>query len=131
MKEIYEKLRIYTIIFIFGAASYCILELFYKGSSHWSMAICGGICFSFIYFMSNILRGAGILKIALISTLFITICELIFGFIFNILLGYNIWDYANERLNFLGQICIKFSTLWFILSIPSIYLSRIFKKCLE
>lgn len=40
----------------------------------------------------------------LISGIHITLHELLAGYIFNILLKLNIWNYSNEFLNFKGQI---------------------------
>ena len=61
--------------------------------------------------MGYILRG-------LTGSLIITSVELLFGCIFNIWLKMNVWDYSRFRLNLLGQICLLYSTLWGILSIP-------------
>jgi uncharacterized membrane protein len=48
--------------------------------------------------------------------LIITGIELVFGITFNIILKEGVWDYSNMPLNFLGQICVPFSLLWFLLS---------------
>ena len=29
-----------------------------------------------------------------------------------------LWDYATQPLNLMGQVCIGFSALWFLLSVP-------------
>ncbi len=51
----------------------------------------------------------------LMGALIITAVELLFGYIFNLKYGMNVWDYSNMPLNFLGQICLPFSVLWFLL----------------
>ena len=48
--------------------------------------------------------------------LIITTVELIFGIAFNLILREHVWDYSNVPLNFMGQICVPFSLLWFMLS---------------
>lgn len=50
----------------------------------------------------------------LIGGTFITIAEFITGCIVNLWLGWNIWNYTT--LDFLGQISIGSSILWFFLS---------------
>jgi len=126
-----SKLRLYTILFAFGGSAYCVTELLWRGRTHWSMALCGGICFCYIYAVNSKLRKASILKQALICSLFITTAELIFGFILNILFCANVWDYSRVFGNFMGQICIPFSFAWFAVSIPCLLFCRFLKKCLE
>lgn len=46
----------------------------------------------------------------------ITVIELIFGVVFNLILKEHIWDYSNVPLNFMGQICVPFSLIWLVLS---------------
>ena len=55
--------------------------------------------------------------------------ELAVGAVFNLGLGWRIWDYSGQPLNFKGQICLLYSGLWYLLSLPiawiSAYLYRI------
>ena len=39
-------------IFITGGTLYTLTELIWRGHSHWSMGICGGLCFSLMYLIS-------------------------------------------------------------------------------
>ena len=52
----------------------------------------------------------------LLGGFIITLTELVTGLIFNKWLGFNIWDYSNNPLNFLGQIDIIHSICWLILT---------------
>lgn len=52
----------------------------------------------------------------LAGAVIITAVELVFGIAFNLILKEHVWDYSNVPLNFLGQICLPFSLLWFLLS---------------
>ncbi len=131
MKKIYEKMKIYTILFIFGGALYCILELSYSGHTHFSMAICGGASLAFIYFINSRFREISIIKQAAICCIFITSSELLCGLIVNIVWGLDIWNYSALRWNFYGQICLVYSSLWFVLSLVSLYMCRVLKKYLE
>ncbi len=61
----------------------------------------------------------------------ITTLEFIVGYIVNIILKWNVWDYSNMPFNIMGQICLGFSTLWFALGIPMTKVSDFLKKKLE
>lgn len=37
----------------------------------------------------------------------ICIVELLTGVIFNLYLHFNLWDYSQDKFNFMGQICLK------------------------
>ncbi len=110
--------RCYFIFFI-GAFGYCLLEILWRGYTHSSMGIAGGICLLGIYHISK-LRYSRIFK-AMLSAVFITLTEFIFGIILNISLHLDIWDYSSTPLNFMGQICLPFSFLWFVLSYIAIF----------
>ena len=107
-------------IFIAGAFGYCLLEILWRGYTHPSMGIAGGLCLIGIYYISK-LNYSRVFR-AVLSTLLITLTEFIFGVILNILLKLNIWDYSGMPFNFLGQICLPFSLLWFVLSYTLIFI---------
>jgi uncharacterized membrane protein len=52
----------------------------------------------------------------------ITAIEFVAGIILNIILQLNVWDYSNMPFNILGQVCLPFSFLWFLLSFAAIWL---------
>ncbi|OAA83047.1 putative ABC transporter permease [Clostridium ljungdahlii] len=51
----------------------------------------------------------------------ICIVELLTGVFFNLYLHFNLWDYSQEKFNFMGQICLKNSIYWYVLSIVIIW----------
>lgn len=102
------------LIFIIGAFGYCFLEILWRGYTHPSMGIAGGLCLIGIYYI-NKLNCSRFIR-AFLSTLLISFTEFIFGVVLNIILHLNIWNYSSIPLNFMGQICLPFSLLWFILS---------------
>ncbi len=63
----------------------------------------------------------------LIGMIMITILEFITGNIVNVYLGWKIWDYSKEPLNFLGQICLSASIGWYFLSSVGIVLDDYFR----
>lgn len=52
----------------------------------------------------------------LIGMVIITVLEFVIGAVFNLVLKENVWNYSNMPLNILGQICVPFSAIWFMLS---------------
>ena len=110
----------YIILFIIGGNSYFYVELLWRGYSHITMFFLGGLCFVLIGLINEILVEMPLLIQQGISSLIITTLELVFGLAFNILLGMNIWDYSNLKFNFMGQISLRYSILWFFLSLPAI-----------
>ena len=42
----------YLVVYLSGAALYGLLELSWRGWTHWTMLLCGGFCFTLMYFVS-------------------------------------------------------------------------------
>ena len=80
------------------------------------MFLVGGICFILIGLINEITPKIALLKQMGMSAIIITLIEFISGCILNIWLGLNIWDYTDEPFNLLGQINLKHSLYWFLLS---------------
>jgi hypothetical protein len=104
-----------------GAAGYGVLELLWRGRTHWSMLLAGGLCFSFLYMLSSVDSMSNGKKL-LLGGLMITTVELLFGILLNLRLGWNIWDYSSRALNLKGQICALYSFYWFLICIPGLRL---------
>ena len=69
--------------------------------------------------LSERMQGRGILLQALVGAVAVTAIELTFGIVVNLWLGWKVWDYAARPLNLLGQICLPFSFVWFLLCAPA------------
>lgn len=110
----------YFIMFGLGAFAYGLLEVIWRGYSHWSMMIAGGLCFIVFSVISQRLRDVHLLYKCILGSLTVTSVELIFGSIFNLTLHMEVWDYSNIPLNLYGQVCLLFSVLWGFLSIVAI-----------
>ncbi|MBE6543929.1 MAG: hypothetical protein E7675_05970 [Ruminococcaceae bacterium] len=115
-----------TFAFMFGAGVYSIIEILYRGYTHPSMTITGGICCVAVYCFA--ISKIGYLKSAVLSAVFITLSELCVGLLVNRILGLNVWDYSHHKFNIMGQICPLFSAIWLILSMISIPLCRYMDK---
>ena len=118
------------IVFVIGSLGYCVIEMLWRGYTHWTMAIAGGISFLLIYNV-NLRFSSKLLIKCLFSSLCITGVEFVFGILFNLILGLNIWDYSELPYNLFGQISLLYSVMWFFLSIPLIKLCDILKITLE
>ncbi len=106
-----------------GAVGYSGLELLWRGRTHWSMMLAGGICFLSFGNIGSKMRGRRLVDRCIAGSLTVTAVEMIFGMIFNIALKKKVWDYSNIPLNFMGQICLLYSVLWGLLCIPCIPLA--------
>lgn len=118
-----KQLIKYGFLFLIGGLIYILLEIISRGWSHWTMFVLGGICFiSMGLFNEDINWGMPLLLQMLCGGAVITLLELSTGFIVNLWLGWGVWDYSKEWGNFLGQICLKASAIWFLLSAVGIIL---------
>ena len=113
----------YLFLFLVGGAIYCVIELLYRGYTHPSMYILGGLCFIVCGLFNEIFEWDTPLLIQmLLSSIAITDLEFITGIIVNLILHLNVWDYSNIPFNLLGQICLPFCIIWFFLSLIGIVL---------
>lgn len=62
-----------------------------------------------------------------LSSLIITVLELITGLIVNIWLKMDIWDYSSLPYNFKGQICLLYSFFWFLVSSVAIVMDDLLR----
>lgn len=119
MKQLLKALFLWAI----GGCIYYAVELIWRGYSHWTMFILGGLCFVLIGAINELYTwDVSLISQMLISALVITALELITGLIVNIGLGWGIWDYSQVPYNFYGQICLLYTVFWFFLSLPGILL---------
>lgn len=117
MKNLLKNLLIFS---IFGL-TYGLIEILWRGYTHPSMIIVGGICGLIVGLLNENNKKMDVLQQMIIGMIVVTIFEFISGYILNIKLGLGIWDYSNMKYNFMGQVCPQFSTAWFFLSYVVIY----------
>lgn len=123
MKQL-KTLCKYIILALIGGMIYVAIEFAFRGYSHWSMFCCGSLCFVVVGGLNEwIPWEMSLWKQALLGGLCVTIIELIFGLIFNVWLGYRVWDYSNLPLSFFyNQVNLLFSLAWCGLSLIGIIL---------
>lgn len=109
----------YFAVFILGGVMYGGLELLWRGWTHWTMLLCGGVCFALMYRIGQTtLNGV---KKCVMSAAVITSVEFVTGCVVNIKLGLGVWDYSSQGLNLMGQICPRFALMWLGLSVPGLW----------
>lgn len=108
--------RVLTIWAVLGAA-YVTLEILFRGRSHPSMLIVGGLCGLLVGAINQIPRfyRAPIATQAAIGALIVLAVEFASGCVLNLWLGLGVWDYTNQPGNVLGQICPLYGLLWFFI----------------
>ena len=108
----------YGFVFMLGAAVYSYLEMVCRGRTHWSMMLAGGAALCWMYFMQKNMQPVGRLVRCLIGCMAITGMEFLLGLLLNRRLRLYVWDYSGLAFNVLGQVCPKYSALWFLLCFP-------------
>ena len=109
-------------IFLVMGCIYTSIELVLRGFTHPSMIILGGLCGMLIGLINNIAPNKNLYKQCFLNMLIVTFLEFIFGYILNIKMGLNVWDYSDLPFDFMGQVSLIFSIFWFFLSIVAIWL---------
>ena len=113
-------------VFALGSILYGLTEILWRGWTHWTMLLCGGICFTLMYLVSG--SELSLVKKWLLSTCIITTVEFVAGCIVNLRLHWQVWDYSSLPFNLLGQICPRFILMWFALSIPGVALCTLLHR---
>ncbi len=113
-------------VFVFGSILYGLTEILWRGWTHWTMLLCGGLCFTLMYLVSG--SELSLFKKWVLSTCLITTVEFLTGCIVNLGLHWQVWDYSAMRFNLLGQICPQFILMWFLLSIPGTELCLLLRR---
>ena len=122
MKKFIGKLG----LFLSCGFIYCMIEILFRGWSHWSMFVSAGFLGVFcVDSVNNVLSfDCDYIVQILISTILCTIGEGISGIILNVWLQLNVWDYSKMAFGtfFFGQCNIFFCVAWAVLSAVCIVL---------
>ena len=101
------KVLEYGGVFTAGGLGYGGLELLWRGRTHWSMLLCGGVCAVLIYLIAGrertVLWRRWTLCAAAVTT---------------------VEYFTGVLVNVLGQICPLYTLFWFGLAIPGVWLGR-------
>lgn len=119
----------YILVYMTGAVLYGLLELGWRGWTHWTMLLCGGACFLLMYLIA--LTALPLLRKSILSAVATVTLEFYTGCLVNLRLGWQIWDYSALPWNLLGQICPQFLLLWLALSLPGLWLCSRLRRILR
>ena len=122
-----KKYKELFVVFSLGAVIYSLIEILFRGFTHWTMFLTGGIAFLMIHISNFKMKTKNLFLKCLTGCAIITALEFIVGIIVNKKFHLNVWDYSGQKFNLLGQICPAFSAIWFFISLPAIYLSKLIK----
>jgi uncharacterized membrane protein len=116
------------ILFLMMGFLYYRIEILWRGYSHWSMVIVGGLCGLLIGQINEVFTwNMALWKQQSIATVIVLALEFISGCILNIWLKLGIWDYSLMPFNVLGQVCLIFAFLWYWLSLACIILDDLLR----
>ena len=114
-----KDLEKYIILFIIGGVGYGVIEVLFRGYTHWSMILTGGAAFVSLYLINSTLNSTSIFIKAFLGMIVITALEFTVGIIVNKIFSLQVWDYTNMPGNIMGQISLQFSACWYGLSLVS------------
>lgn len=102
-----------AMLFLLGGGGYLAIELAWRGASHWTMFLAGGICLCMLQALAvrpvclPLAAGAGA---AAVSGL-----EVCIGLACREVLHIAVWDYSAEWGNLAGLVCPRYCLYWFLL----------------
>ncbi|MCL2702587.1 MAG: putative ABC transporter permease [Defluviitaleaceae bacterium] len=127
-KKLFEPLRrrrnwlLHTFgLWLIAGGCYYVIEGIWRicsngGWANITMLPVGGLCGVLIGIMNQnpkFARKKMVLQ-AVYGMAVLVVVEFVCGYIMNIRMGLNIWDYSSRPLNFMGQICLAYAALWFL-----------------
>ena len=116
----------YLLFFHIGGCLYYYIEILYRGWSHWSMYVLGGICFLFITLQrKHPFLSQSIVRQVLRCDFFVICGEFITGCMVNLWQGWAVWDYIERPMNLMGQICLPLAFVFAGLCLTGIVLSEL------
>ena len=119
------------LIFSIFGLTYGLIEILWRGYTHPSMVIVGGICGLLIGLLNEKNKKMNLLLQMVEGMVIVTVLEVVSGIILNLCLGLNVWDYSNMRFNLLGQVCPQFCIAWFFLSYFVIRIDDLLRKTIN
>lgn len=120
-------LKVLTIWFLMGMV-YFVIEGIWRipkgGDANVVMLPIGGLCGLLIGSINQIPKfyNMSVFKQSLIGTGIVLVIEYTAGYILNIKMGLDIWDYSDMFFNINGQICLEFGLIWLLIMPAAIWL---------
>ena len=123
-----KKLLAHIPIAVIGGLVYMGIEILWRGHTHWTMGVLGGVCFALIGLLDEVQDHPPMLLQMVQGAAIVTALELIVGLIVNRWLGWDVWDYSDMPGNLWGQVCPQFAAAWLVLSWAAVKLENLMHK---
>ncbi|WP_461810145.1 putative ABC transporter permease [Faecalimonas sp.] len=108
-----KKISEYLFMWALGGTLYYTFEVFFRGFSHWTMFVLGGICVVFCVWQGMTVKWKDPLWIQILRcTIFVVSSEFITGIIVNKWFKWYVWDYTDQPFQLFGQICVPFAIIF-------------------
>lgn len=102
----------YFIIFLICGIAYYLIEILYRGYSHWTMFLLGGWCGLFADWQNEETSWSYPFWKQVLWVETVVLCsEFITGCIVNLWLKWNVWDYSDLH-SILGQTSLEYALLF-------------------
>ena len=113
-KNIYLKnISEYLVLWAVGGCIYYGIEVLFRGFSHISMFMLGGLCMQFFTWQGRLTEWQDALPRQITRcTIFVVSMEFITGIIVNKWYHLAVWDYSDMPLQLWGQICLPFALIF-------------------
>lgn len=118
-------------LFCIGGILYNLIEILWRGFTHWSMFLVGGGCFHIMGWIHTGCKKLSVFSRCVLCSLAVTAVEFFSGCLFNLKLKLNVWDYKDMPFNIMGQVCLLYTVLWGILSLLAVPVYRFCARKLE
>ena len=123
-----KKLLIHIPITAIGGLTYMGIEILWRGHTHWTMGVLGGVCFALIGLLDEWQDHPSMLLQMVQGAAIVTALELLVGLIVNRWLGWGVWDYSDMPGNLWGQVCPQFAAAWLLLSWAAVKLENLLHR---
>ena len=100
-------------LFLLGGGGYLGIELAWRGTSHWTMFLAGGLCLCMLQALA--VRPVSLPLAAVAGAAAVSGLEVCIGLPCREVLHIAVWDYSNEWGNLAGLICPRYCLYWFLL----------------
>lgn len=87
------------------------------------MFFAGGLGAVLLEFLCNgVFYALPLFVRCLLGAVILTLIEFTVGCVVNLGMGKKVWDYSDCPCQILGQVCLLYSVLWAVLSLPALLL---------
>ena len=122
MRGIMHKTVLEHLLFsVIGGCLYMTIEVMWRGYTHWSMGILGGVCFVLVGLLDEVQQHPPLIAQMAQGAVICTVLELLAGLVLNVWLGLDVWDYSGVPGNLMGQVCPQFTIAWAALSAVAVW----------